>query len=1527
MNGKFDKGERSRVRGWLKKIGSHIRSNTIVYLVLLLLPGWIWKHFYIESRTVYDMGFELAANIVWELIFVGLIIVLIDRKAQIREESARRPVHRSALKDVFSIFGYIHRLISDIVEESTSSDQSNYVVLNKYKLDENNKESKIPWEQHLKDEIKNISIEIENYMQRYNAFLASNDTGDSGSQLLHGLSSISRILKRIDRNLERQESDCEIKLELSFQNDVIFLIVNDLEVKLGTLQIFEDPINRVREYYKHAQMNAREEIPCFGDDDITMGQRDVPDISGKLSDMRRKKSWPEIPESGTGEFLEKARRRLDELLAGREGPGDWGPEPEHGGSTHVAGFRVAWCNLGIGDLEKNAAGDPDSPDEETARRLIQKAAEAGNVVAMRTLGLLYRDGLFAERSKAEKHIREAAERGDAEAQVTLGVMYRKGDILEQNSELAVKEFEKAEDQGNIEASINIAEMLYQEARDDNWTMRMYEARKKCSVAYGSAREAYDRADKAHDSAEKARLRKLLARASYQMGNIEHHLFEDRWKDPPEEEEVPEEELKSSMKECMDHYEFAETLGHDAARYELGRIWLRGVYVSGVHVNEFEAVSQDDGKAAYWLRKVVESREDPVDTVSDDGGHADIQRSAQIELGKMFVESRLPEEQRRAVLEWLAGEVKKGVWLTADAGRDASYVLASIYRQGICHGGRHIVPRNDVEAMKLLRSAAEKGYVEGQNGLGLMYRDGYVDCSGANVRKLDEAMKWFERAVENRNERAEWEWVVGAARNNLGEMYDRGQGDLPCEREPNAGIHTEKFVKYAEYEGDWHSEGEFWVVPGDCGNEFLLGVMYRDGRGGRRWDANKALQCFQNAALVKQFTLGEDDVIFGRIRWMEDHNEFDVGLVPIEDLVDWCHENNREVTRAESAWPVAEYCIGRMYEEDRCKKNVDRERALKWWRLAALPHGSGKPGYAGAQYKVGRRYEDNENPAEAEKWYLKAAGVQRDGGRGHCRAQYRLARLYEKGWAGREPNPDHAEEWYLKAAEPRWYDEQGHADAQYRLGCMYAEGWDCQEPDPDQAQDWYLKAARQRKAGKGREDGGWPGGGHPDAQYRLGRMYEEGWGGRNADLEEAEKWYLEAAQERKDCRWPGHPDAQYRLGRMYEEEQGGLSADRKKAKEWYLKAAKEREHDGGPGHPGAQYRLGRMYEESGWGGRNADLKEAEKWYIEAARERQEGGWPGHPGAQYRLGSMYEKGWEGGERDPVKARDHRLRAADSGQMEALQWAVKLDDAKPRHEYLLGCMYENGWKNRKPNLDEAEKLYLKAAGKAGKAGKGSADAQYRLGCMYEKEWDGREPNLDEAVKWYRKAAEARDDYKGHADAQYRLGGLHERKSMYTFDFDYNEAWELYRKAAERRRNKPGNAEAQYRLAKLKEDVRTEHQWRSEVEWYLSKEEVDCYRQAAMQGHVEAQYELGAAYRSGWIGTGKDDEAILGPMPQNETDEQTEWCGKWLKRTHNADKAAKWYRKAACEGNAGAQFELGRMYESGWNDRGPDLDEAVKW
>lgn len=173
---------------------------------------------------------------------------------------------------------------------------------------------------------------------------------------------------------------------------------------------------------------------------------------------------------------------------------------------------------------------------------------------------------------------------------------------------------------------------------------------------------------------------------------------------------------------------------------------------------------------------------------------------------------------------------------------------------------------------------------------------------------------------------------------------------------------------------------------------------------------------------------------------------------------------------------------------------------------------------------------------------------------------------------------------------------------------------------------------------------------------------------------------------------------------------------------------------------------------------------------------------------------------------------------------------------------------------------------------AEQGEADAQYRLGTCYAN-GDGVETNEAEALKWYHNAAE-----QGHEGAKGRLVDWY----------------------------------------KLEED--------RAVKWYR-KAEVGWYRKVAEQGCVIAQFRLGMCYATG---TG---------VEQNQ-EKAEEWFDKikdpfdqfmigncFLAPLHfdfirDEVMAMKWYRKAAEQGYADAQYMLGLCYCVK-----QDKPEAVKW
>ncbi len=187
--------------------------------------------------------------------------------------------------------------------------------------------------------------------------------------------------------------------------------------------------------------------------------------------------------------------------------------------------------------------------------------------------------------------------------------------------------------------------------------------------------------------------------------------------------------------------------------------------------------------------------------------------------------------------------------------------------------------------------------------------------------------------------------------------------------------------------------------------------------------------------------------------------------------------------------------------------------------------------------------------------------------------------------------------------------QGDVQAMTELGLALAEGRGVQA-DAAQAADWMRKAAEA---------------GHPEAQYRLGLMYENGLGVAQGEPWEMLRWLNEAASK-------GHAGAQTALGRLYLSG-GAVEPDDAEAARWFERAAMT-------GSAEAQRMLGELYLEGRGVERNA--VRASHWLGAAAEQ-------GDGPAMLGLGRLYQGG-RGVKPDPVEAFMWFGLAADAGLTEA-------------------------------------------------------------------------------------------------------------------------------------------------------------------------------------------------------------------------------------------------------------------------------------
>lgn len=221
----------------------------------------------------------------------------------------------------------------------------------------------------------------------------------------------------------------------------------------------------------------------------------------------------------------------------------------------------------------------------------------------------------------------------------------------------------------------------------------------------------------------------------------------------------------------------------------------------------------------------------------------------------------------------------------------------------------------------------------------------------------------------------------------------------------------------------------------------------------------------------------------------------------------------------------------------------------------------------------------------------------------------------------------------------------------------------------EAFDYYLKAAKK-------EDG--------HASYRLGILYQNGWGVTASETKAIE--YFQKAADKQD------PDGEYELAYHY-----FCQHDYEKALTYAEKSATQN-------HAYAAYLLGYLYEQGK--GVEADLKKALEWYEKAA--------PRNDNAKLNAATLYLHA-KGTEQDYGKALQLFKDLAQKGMTSSYN--------------DLGYMYEKGLGTEK---DEKEACYWYRKG----AEANHQVAQYNFAASL---WSGRgvAQDREEALKWFRKSA----------------------------------------------------------------------------------------------------------------------------------------------------------------------------------------------
>ena len=337
--------------------------------------------------------------------------------------------------------------------------------------------------------------------------------------------------------------------------------------------------------------------------------------------------------------------------------------------------------------------------------------------------------------------------------------------------------------------------------------------------------------------------------------------------------------------------------------------------------------------------------------------------------------------------------------------------------------------NSTEAVRWYTLAADRGFADGQNNLGVCYANG----SGVELN-YEEAVKWYRLAAEQGN---------AYGQGNLGWCYQYGCGVEQSDEE------AVRLYRLAAEQGNAYGQGNLgWCYGSGTG----VKQDYKEAAKWYRLAADKGSDYAQNnLGVCYQYGSGVEQSYEEAVKWYR--LAANQGNADAQNNLGWCYNSGSGV-------------------EQNC------EEAVKWYRLAVNQGNSYAQNNLGLCYQYGTGVE--KNYAEAAKWYgLAAAQNNADG-------QNNLGECYYNGY-GVQRSYEEAVKWYRLAANQgnataqnnlgwccdngigvyqshkeavKWYSlsaQQGNTDAQYNLGLCYEYG-NGVEQSYEEAAKWYQLAA-------------------------------------------------------------------------------------------------------------------------------------------------------------------------------------------------------------------------------------------------------------------------------------------------------------------------------------------------------------------------------------------------------------------------------------------------------------------------------------
>ena len=752
------------------------------------------------------------------------------------------------------------------------------------------------------------------------------------------------------------------------------------------------------------------------------------------------------------------------------------------------------------------------------------------------------------------------------------------------------------------------------------------------------------------------------------------------------------------------------------------------------------------------------------------------------------------------------------------------------------------------------------------------------------KDYSEALKWYEKAAELNDSVAQF---------YLGYMYYKGKGVTQdygkalewCQKAATQDDDEAQCLLgdiYYNGEGvnqDYKEAAKWYEKAASKDNrvaQFYLGEMYFNGKGLER-DYKKAFKFCKNT---------EDyvDSLY-KLGYMYEHGEgteqdydkaFDMyskaAELGDEESIEWL-KNKTENEDADAQYQLATMFIyGQGIEKNETKANELFKKAFITYEKSA------EQGNPNAQFKLGTMFYYGffveQNDKEAFNWYKKSAE------QGNENAQHGLGEFYQYGHQGMKRNYEKAIGWYKKAAA------QGNPEFQWQLGRIYHCIID--NPDYEKSFIWYQKAAEQ---------------GDSCAQNELGNMYFDGVHVKQ-NFTEAFKWYKKADSQL------GLGDI-YRInnnysraiecyGKMLEMYDGmytngdylrtkfiisimyyygeGLDQNYEKAFKWCKEPAEQ-------GIMGALSLIGNMYLKGN--GVEQNYKKAFEWLKKAANCNDDY-------AQFQIGLMYCYG-DGIEQNYEKALEYFEKAALHGNKAAVELLEKLEQNQSdtnedkRMKENVETLFQQACEFARNNEFEKAIPFFEQAAEQGHDG-----AIESLAIIYI-DGQGVKQNLDKGLKYLQMGVNNGDVYLINY-----LGTLYmEGKGVPK---DYEQAFTSFSIAAEN--GYP------YALINLADCFEQGHGTEIDID-----EAVNCYLEV-LDGDFDDDVKELANMK---IKKYKNHPAVLYNLSQ-----------KCISLDDYEKSDTKRYiellEKSAKGGFANAQYELGKMYESGLHVE-KDTEKAKEW